>query len=376
MRAALDRLRGDRGPVVTDVAVALFLLAYTVMEITTGGADPDARALHLAGAALMTVPLALRRVAPWVPAVAFLPAMVLDSVLVVPINSFGQFVAAMLVAYSLAAHATPRAALYGGLAFSTAIGVFLVRDPLTTNLFEASSTIIVLVVWVGIGLFVRRRRGDAELGARRAVVDERTRIARELHDLVGHAVSLMTVQAGVARVALDATDEARAREALGAVETAGRQALDELRRVLGILQPPEPDPGAFAPQPGIDAIESLVVQHREAGLPVRLDLEGEPRPIPAGVALAVYRIVQESLTNVRKHAGAPETVVTLRYGPDRVDVEVRDHGPGVRHHRRSGHGVAGMRERAALYGGHVEIGEVAGDGFRVTAVVPTTEAVR
>lgn len=376
MRGVLDRFQGDRGPVVTDVAVALFLFAYTVMEIVTGEGDPDARVLHLAGSALMTLPLALRRVAPWVPAVAFVPAMILDSVLVVPVNSFGQFVAAMLVAYSLAAHATRRAGLLGGVALATAIGVFLVRDPMTTNLLEASSTVIVLLLWVGIGLFVRRRRGEADLQARRAAVDERTRIARELHDLVGHAVSLMTVQAGVARVALDAEDEGRAREALGAVETAGRQALDELRRVLGILQPTDPDPDSFAPQPGIDAIEALVAQHREAGLPVRLDLEGEPRPIPAGVALAVYRIVQESLTNVRKHAGAPETVVTLRYGPDRLDVEVRDHGPGARSNRRPGHGIAGMRERAALYGGQVEVGEVAGGGFRVVAAVPTIEAVR
>ena len=376
MRGALDRFAGDGRPLVTDVAVALFLLAYTVMEIVTGDADPDARVLHLAGATLMTLPLALRRIAPWVPAVAFVPAMILDSVLVVPVNSFGQFVAAMLVAYSLAAHATRRAGLLGGAAFAVAIGVFLVRDPLTTNLLDASSTVIVLVVWVGIGLFVRRRRREGDLQARRAAVEERTRIAHELHDLVGHAVSLMTVQAGVARVALDAADGVRAREALGAVETAGRQAMDELRRVLGILQPTGPDPDALGPQPGIDAIEALVGQHRAAGLPVRLDLEGEPRPIPAGVALAVYRIVQESLTNVRKHAGAPETVVTLRYGPDRLDVEVRDHGPGARSSRRAGHGIAGMRERAALYGGHVDIGEVPGDGFRVAAAVPTSEAAR
>ena len=269
-----------------------------------------------------------------------------------------------------------RGALVGGSAFTVAITVFLIRDPTTQTVVDVMSTILVLLAWVGIGLFVRRRNDEVDQQTRRAATEERTRIARELHDLVGHAVSLMTVQAGVGRVALAGDDRGRANEALEAVETAGRQALDELRRVLGILQAPGDDPDVFAPQPGIDAVEGLVEQHRDAGLPVSFHLEGPPRPLPAGVSLTVYRIVQEALTNVRKHAGSPPTDVTLRYGPDQVDLEVRDHGPGPRGRPRPGHGLAGMEERVSLYGGRLRAGQDPDGGFRVAAEVPTVEALR
>jgi signal transduction histidine kinase len=354
----------------------VFLLAYTVIEITSNGSAGEALPLHLAGAALMTLPLAFRRIRPWIPGLAFLPAMLADSVWVVPVNSFGEFVAAMLVTYSLAVHATPRDALLGGGAFTVAITVFLIRDPMTPNLAQAMSTVLVLLAWVGIGLFVRRRSDEVDLRTRQAAAEERTRIARELHDLVGHAVSLMTVQAGVGRVALDSGDPGRADQALEAVETAGRQALDDLRRVLGILQAPGGDVDAFAPQPGVDAVEDLVQQHRCAGLPVAFHLEGEPRPLPAGVSLTVFRIVQEALTNIRKHAGSPPTDVTLRYGPDQVALEVRDHGTGPRGRARTGHGLAGMAQRVALYGGRLQAGQDPGGGFVVAAELPTVEVMR
>ncbi len=384
MGVHLGRLTRHRTPVVGDLAVACFLLAYTAIELTAGAdGQPGDLALHLAGGVLMTLPLALRRVVPWLPGVALLPSMFLDTVLTVPANSFGEFVAVMLIVYSLAAHASRREALVGGTSVAVAMGVFLVRDPMTESALDALSTIIVLLVWVGIGLFVRGRRGEVEERAQRAAVEERTRIARDLHDLVGHAVSLMTVQAGVARVALDGDDAARAREALGEVETAGRHALDELRRVLGMLQAPggDGDEGlggedALAPQPGIDAVADLVEQHRRAGLPVDLHRDGEPRVVPAGVAVAVYRIVQEALTNVRKHAGTPQTDVTLRYRPEAVEVAVHDHGPGRRGRTRDGHGLPGMRQRVALYGGELRAGPGPEGGFAVEATVPTTEAGR
>lgn len=376
MRGRLSGLTGNRSAVVTDLAVGVFLLAYTVIEITSNGSASGALPLHLAGATLMTLPLAFRRVRPWIPGLAFLPAMLLDSVWVVPVNSFGEFVAAMLVAYSLAVHATPRGALVGGSAFTVAITVFLIRDPMTQNLVQAMSTILVLLVWVGIGLFVRRRGDEVDQQTRQAATEERTRIARELHDLVGHAVSLMTVQAGVGRIALASDDPGRANEAMEAVETAGRQALDDLRRVLGILQAPGHEADAFSPQPGIDAVEGLVEQHRDAGLPAVFRLDGESRPLPAGVSLTVYRIVQEALTNVRKHAGSPPTEVTLRYRPDQVELEVRDHGPGPRGRPRMGHGLAGMGERVSLYGGRWQAGQDPGGGFLVAAEIPTTEAMR
>ena len=377
VRADLGRLARHRTPVVGDLAVACFLFAYTAIELTAAAdGQQGTLALHLAGGALMTLPLALRRVVPWLPGVAFLPAMFLDTVLTVPVNSFGEFVAAMLAVYSLAVHARPREALVGGTSVAVAIGVFLARDPMTESALDALSTIVVLLVWAGIGLFVRRRRAEAEEHAQRTAAQERTRIARDLHDLVGHAVSLMTVQAGVARVALDGDDAVRAREALGEVETAGRQALDDLRRVLGMLQTPGGGEDGLAPQPGLEAVEDLVEQHRRAGLPVDLHQDGEPRVVPAGVALAVYRIVQEALTNVRKHAGAPRTGVTLRYRPQAVEVTVHDHGPGPRGRPRDGHGLPGMRQRVALYGGELRVGAGPEGGFAVEATVPTTEAGR
>lgn len=377
MRIDVDRLAGDRTPVAVDVAVALFLLVYTLTEIVSrSGTTGDVLALHLAGAVLMTLPLAVRRIAPWVPAVAFLPAMLLASVWVVPVSSFGEFVAAMLVAYSLAAHASRRGAVLGGMAFATAITVFLVRDPTTQTFLDAFSTVAVLLVFAGIGLVVRRRRREVDHRTRTAATEERTRIARELHDLVGHAVSLMTVQAGVARVALDADDRDRASEALTAVETAGRQALDELRRVLGMLRTVGDDAGdGLGPQPGLGAITELVDQHRRAGLPVRLEVHGKPRPVPAGIELCLYRVVQESLTNVRKHAGAPPTDVVLSYRPEVVEVTVRDHGPGPRMRTREGHGVAGMRERVGLYSGMLRAGAGTDGGFVVEASVPTVHVV-
>ena len=377
-RRGLGRLTGHRTPVVGDLAIACFLFAYTAIELTAGADGHEGvLTLHLIGGALMTLPLALRRVVPWLPGVAFLPAMLLDTVLTVPANSFGEFVAAMLVVYSLAVHATPREALLGGSSLAVAMAVFLTRDPMTESVLDAFATIVPLLAWVGIGLFVRRRRDEVEERTQRAAADERTRIARDLHDLVGHAVSLMTVQAGVARVALDGGDPPRAREALGEVETAGRQALDELRRVLGMLQTSggdgEATDEALAPQPGLDAVADLVEQHRRAGLPVQLHREGEPRAVPAGVALAVYRIAQEALTNVRKHAGEPPTDVTLRYRPQAVEVAVHDRGPGARGRPRDGHGLPGMRQRVALYGGELRVGSGPRGGFAVEATVPTTE---
>ena len=377
MRRFVGRLAGHRTPLVVDAAVALFLFVYTVTEIISGsGSTGDLLVLHLAGATLITLPLALRRIVPWVAAVAFLAGILLHSMWSAPINSFGEFAAAMLVAYSLAAHATRQGALVGGLAFVTAIAVFLVRDPLTRDILDAFATVVVLVAFAGIGLVVRRRRREVDHRTRTAATDERTRIARELHDLVGHAVSLMTVQAGVARVALDADDGDRAAQALTAVETAGRQALDELRRVLGMLGTADDDTGdGLGPQPGLGAITDLIDQHRRAGLPVALEIHGEPRPVPAGIELCLYRVVQESLTNVRKHAGAPPTDVALRYGPEVVEVSVRDQGVGPRTRGRDGHGIAGMRDRVALYGGTFHARGSPDGGFVVEASVPAVATV-
>jgi signal transduction histidine kinase len=213
---------------------------------------------------------------------------------------------------------------------------------------------------------LERERGERE---RAAVVDERRRIARDLHDVVAHSVSVMTVQAGAARLLLAEQPE-RAREPLLAVEETGRQALGELRRLLGILRREQADT-ALAPQPSLARLQELLDEARAAGLPVQLSLQGQTRPLPAGVDLAAYRIVQEALTNARKHAGPANAHVLVRYADEALELEVTDDGHTPANGDSSdGHGLVGMRERAALYGGTLHAGPRAQGGYTVHALLP------
>ena len=208
--------------------------------------------------------------------------------------------------------------------------------------------------------------------ARRAVAEERTRIARELHDVVAHRVSVMTVQAGAAKT-VSAADPDGARRAMEAVEQAGRQALNELRHLLGVLRPVT-DADGLGPQPGIAEVRRLVDQFRDAGLDISLTVDAAQTDLPARVDLSTYRIVQEALTNVLKHAG-PSARTEVRLGSDneRVAIEVLDNGQGATILPGSGHGIAGMRERAQLLGGSLEAGPRPGGGFQVVAHLPIGE---
>ena len=240
--------------------------------------------------------------------------------------------------------------------------------------------LIMLVAWyVGRRLRLRAERAEQLVReqaaeARRIVTEERTRIARELHDVVAHRVSLMTVQAGAAK-AVATRDPDGALKAMGAVEEAGRQALAELRHLLGVLRPADGLDG-LGPQPGLADLPKLVERMRAAGVEVALAGDDAPAgPIPARVDLFAYRIVQEALTNVLKHAG-PGTRAEVRLGSDRreVAVEVVDDGGGIAAALPSGgagHGIVGMRERALLLGGTLDAGPESGGGFRVTAHLPT-----
>jgi len=210
-------------------------------------------------------------------------------------------------------------------------------------------------------------------------VAERARIARELHDVIAHNVSVMVVQADGASYALDA-DPGRAREALAAISATGRQALAEMRRLLGVLRREE-DGGASerAPQPGIGELGELLDQARGAGLPVSFTVEGEPHPLPGGIALTAYRIVQESLTNTRKHAGPMASAsVTLRYADTALVLAISDDGRGdlggAAMPEATGHGLTGMRERVAACGGSVAAGPRPGGGFEVVATLPLIPA--
>jgi signal transduction histidine kinase len=223
-----------------------------------------------------------------------------------------------------------------------------------------------------------RREQQLAADARRAVIEERTRIARELHDVVAHRVSLMTVQAGAAKTVAVA-DPASAAQAMQAVEQAGRQALDELRHLLGVLRP-DTDGEVLGPQPGLADVPRLVEQFRAAGVDVELHIDeertddGTPVELPARVDLSAYRIVQEALTNVLKHAG-PGAHAQVRVHTDRggTSIEVRDDGHGATVLAGTGHGIIGMRERALLLGGHLEAGPRPGGGFRVAARLPVRE---
>jgi signal transduction histidine kinase len=211
---------------------------------------------------------------------------------------------------------------------------------------------------------------EREARARLAVSDERARIARELHDVVGHSVSVMTVQASAARRLLRPQQE-KEREALLVVEKTGREAMAEMRRMVGVLRRPEEAP-ALAPQPSLEQIEKLVEHTREAGLPVELRIEGEPIDLPAGIDLTAYRLVQEGLTNAMKHAQAQRAEVVIRYGDDDVEVSVTDDGLGGGDGDGGGHGLVGMRERVSVYGGELEAGPRPGGGFELRARLPVS----
>jgi signal transduction histidine kinase len=209
-----------------------------------------------------------------------------------------------------------------------------------------------------------RRRGEV----RRAAAEERARIARELHDVVAHHVSLIVVQAVAADDVFDARPD-QAREALRAIESSGRAALAELRRLLGTVRPPAEGNG-HDPQPGLAQLDALVASVRGAGVEVAVHYEGTPVQAPAGVDLSAYRIVQEALTNTLRHARARQAVVTVRYSPAAVEVEVQDDGRGAGSVIDGGHGIVGMQERVALLGGTLQVGSGPGGGFRVRAALP------
>jgi signal transduction histidine kinase len=287
---------------------------------------------------------------------------------------------AIILLYSLARYlGSDRLALLG----IGAVTVFVVVAGLVGGLPAAGiwlSVSVALLAW-SAGRWVRLRglhtaASEREHAAeiRRAAAEERARIARELHDVVAHQVSLMTVQAGAAKIVLD-RDPDRARTAMQDVEDVGRQALAELRHLLDVLRP-DGDVDRLGPQPGLTDLPGLVQRMAEAGLTVSLTMDGAPARLPTQVGLSAFRIVQEALTNVLRHAGpgTPTEVrisaVTDRGGGDRVNIEILDQGPRITTVPAGGHGIAGMRERATLLGGHLDAAPHPHGGFQVVASLP------
>jgi signal transduction histidine kinase len=364
-----------------DLLIGLLLTAGTQAELWTAEEVEEPFWLQVVSFLAITVPVAWRRRAPLaataVVAVGFSVQTVAGQAEVL-----GGFVAAILITYAVAAHEDRRGALVGALLVVVGVVLSALYDPANRSFADTFGNLFLFaVVWtLGRAVRSRQRRVDVaertaaerEEQARTAVQDERTRIARELHDVVAHSVSVMVLHAGVARRLLR-DDPDRVVEPLRLVEETGRQALAEMQRLLGVLRE-NGARAALAPQPGLDDVPELAEQLRRSGLRVELRVDGEPQRLPAGVGLAAYRIVQEALTNALKHAGPATASVGISYRPHQVELDVVDDGRGRGIGIGTGHGLVGMRERALLYGGQIEAGPLEAGGFRVRAVLPVDRA--
>ena len=351
-----------RHPRLVDVVLVAVLIPASALEV--GLRSPFENRVGFA--LLLSLPLLVRRRRP-VAVLAFVVAATLAEEAV--LHRTMQLPATLAV-YTVAAHCGRDVSIRAG-----GLAVLLLFIPLP-GFIEWGPPIPAIAAWVlGDNLRIRRAylrelearaerlEREQEESVRRATAEEQARIARELHDVIAHNVSVMVVQAAAADDVFE-TQPARAREALQAIERTGRAALTELRRLLDGVRTTE-----FAPQPGLAGLDALVEGVRAAGLPVTLEVEGELGDLPAGLDLSAYRIVQEALTNAIKHAGASAAEVRVRRTSDEVELEVVDDGVAPVSNGR-GHGLIGMRERASLLGGEVEAGPQPGGGFRVKAKLP------
>ena len=372
-------------PRAADWMLMLLLQAIAIPMAFYAEVGPGQRQLGIAGWVLviaMNIPVVWRRTAPvaalWTTVACTAPFWVLDY----PDDPAGPNL--LILVYSLAAHeGRPRSIrhFWGAFAVMTGVlvaGVISVEEDLPWIAVPAN-VIVFGTAWIlGDNLRTRRqylaeleekaaRNEDRQRAeAQRAVIEERTRIARELHDVVAHSMSVMVVQAGAARRILD-VDPARASEALATIEETGRESLTEMRRMLGVLRD-HGEEAELAPQPGLDDFDRLLQTCGEAGLPVELVVTGEVRHLAPGLEMNAFRVVQESLTNSLKHAGTASAVVRLHYRPDALEVDVTDDGRGAAAvSGGSGQGLVGMRERVEAYGGHLSAEPRPGGGFAVSA---------
>jgi signal transduction histidine kinase len=329
------------------------------------------------------VALAFRRRLPVVTLAAALAVIVLDNTLVRGLAEAGAFLFGVVLAlYSAGRYARGKQLVACGLLVAASIPFAAIEPGQAVSFADFAFFIMFFGGPFVAGRIIRaRREREAELvthataleltqeeRARAAVAEERTRIARELHDVVSHGISVMVLQARGGRRLLE-TEPAATREALDTIEAAGEQALTEMRRLLGLLRADD-EALALAPQPSLARIDDLAERMRATGLPVEVTVEGEPVALPQGVDVSAYRIVQEALTNALKHAGNARAHVVIRYRPDTLDIEVLDDGPGDGDGGGSGHGLAGIRERVGIYGGELESGARPDGGYALRARLP------
>jgi signal transduction histidine kinase len=367
-----------------DVFVVLLAVIAEIKIWIAPGEGP--RAVFIVGTLLWTLPLLLRRRLPFAaPVFAF--SVQAGSAFVDPTigTETTATIALFLTFWVVGAYNEGSQAITGAAIGCSSVAVVAQQD-VHVGLEEAISGCVMGGAICLIAYTLQRRtklagehvehaarvEREREERTRAAIEEERKRIARELHDVIAHTVSVMTVQAGAARLLLDEEPE-RAAGPLLAVEETGRQALTDLRRLFEIMQE-EASTTTSGPQTGLADLDGLLAHTRRAGLPVELAVEGHPRALTPGVDLAAYRIVQEALTNARKHAGPARAHVAVRYGPEALDLEITDDGRASTKGRNGGHGLVGMRERAALYGGELAAGPRTEGGFIVRARLPIEAA--
>jgi signal transduction histidine kinase len=389
VRSRLPRLN----PLVADGLLALVAAGLSLAQLQ-GFPSPRSRgALNVALVLLQTLPLVLRRRAPFTVFAVAAAAAAVQGTLQLRGPLFA-FLALNLALYSLAAYGDHRLAVRAVAVWACLLTVrlgYLIATswPQVTisGLSDVVDDYVLLAAAWTLGEGVRQRRVHAaeledraarlererEEKARQAVIQERLRIARELHDVVAHSLSVIGVQAGAARLVLDADpDPTGVREAVAAIEATANQAMAEMRRALGILRATEPSGVALAPLPGLGQLPALRDQLRSAGLSVDLTVTGEPRPVATSIDLSLYRIVQEALTNALKHARATRAEVVVGYGAHDITVEVTDdgRGPPPSAARSQGAGTIGMRERVALFSGELQVGPRAQGGYAVRVCLP------
>ncbi|MFB7122138.1 sensor histidine kinase [Kitasatospora sp. NPDC056273] len=371
---------------VAVAAAALDLVGYSLGSVSGDGGPGGggATALGVVLIVLPALPLLFRRSHPVSALAAVLALGAAENLSAPPSTHFGFALSVALYSVARVRTAPVTALMSGATAVVTLLNQSHGRLPTGANVLSA---VLAVAVVVGTAVVVNRWQQQVaahrRLLADRAVAEERRRIARELHDIVAHHITTMQLMAGGARANLGGDTEV-VRDALVTLESSGRMALREMRQLLDVLRADEePEAVPSPPQPGADDLDRIVDESRLAGLPTEFEVSGRPRPLPPTVGLTVFRIVQESLTNTRKHAGPASAHVRLTYRPDRVTVEVRDDGAGTGTGpagaaggttagaaARTGHGLIGMRERVTLHGGTLETGGLATGGYRVAASLP------
>ncbi len=381
----VSRIRYLSRTYVVDLLIALLLIA-AMLEVLVGRDSPDAPRTTLwfvlPAIAILVLPIIARRWFPFAPAAHWLLAAGISFVdwRLIPF-AISIFVVGLVAAFLLGNLRDP---LQAGIGLALVIGgpaTVVYKIPGHTTAMLIFIPLEFTIAWVG-GFALRERVEQAEAAevraslaererdaaARIAVAEERVRIARELHDIVAHAVSVMVLQVGAVRHKLpDALAEDS--DALRGVEQAGRTALAEMRGLLAAMRR-DGEEAELTPQPGLDGLDSLLEEIERAGLPVQLHVDGEPVALPRGIDLSAYRIVQEGLTNALKHARASNAEVTVRYRPDELQIEISDNGEGSSTSNGLGHGLVGVRERVKIYGGQMSAGSANGSGFILSTRLP------